>query len=77
MFPNTHRTCIPTSLTCMYNDMYNDMLCMYMCVHQVTVDTEVCMLTTDMLHVLFKCFMELTTGAKKEKVSLVVSIILY
>jgi hypothetical protein len=37
----------------------------------VTVDTEVCMLTTDMLHVLFKCFMELTTGAKKEKVSLV------
>ena len=47
------------------------------CVHQVTVDTEVCMLTTDMLHVLFKCFMELTAGAKKEKVSLVVSIILY
>ena len=41
---------------------------------QVTVDTEVCMLTTEMLHVLFKCFMELTSGAKREKVSLVVSV---
>ena len=40
---------------------------------QATVDQEICMLTTDMLHVLLKCFMELTAGAKKEKASLVVS----
>ena len=38
------------------------------------MDTEVCMLTTEVLHVLFKCFMELTAGTKEKKASLVVSV---
>ena len=46
-----------------------------LCVHdvsQTTVDREICMMTTDMLHMLLKCFSELTAGGKKEKVNVMV-----
>ena len=39
---------------------------------QATVDREICMMTTDMLHVLLKCFSELTAGGKKEKINVMV-----
>ena len=46
---------------------------MYVLCIQATVDTEVRLLTTEMLHLLLRCFMELTGGAKKEKPALIVS----
>ena len=39
---------------------------------QVSVDEEVCVMTTEMLQVLLKCFSALTGGGKVDKISIVV-----